>query len=173
MATRATPELEAGGAEPLEQLLVRSGGGDIEAFAELYDRLASRVFGLVTWLVRDEAASQRITCEAFIEAWHRAPTYDPAQLGATAWTLVIARRIAVSALRLSWPPVGHPAPATSVGRSFLLAAGLNRVQANALQLAWFGGLDHRRIEEELDSDEPATTLINEALGMLVAIGPRR
>lgn len=145
----------------------------MEAFAELYDRLAPRVFGLVTCLVRDEAASQSITCEAFIEAWRRAPTYNPAQSGATAWTLVIARRIAVSARRLASPPLGHPAQATSVGGSFLLAAGLTRVQANALQLAWFGGLDHRRIEEELDSDEPATTLINQALELLAAIGPRR
>lgn len=172
MATRATPDADAGRAGPLERLLVRSGSGDTEAFAELYDRLAPRVFGVVTCLLRDDVASESITREAFIEAWRRAPTYDPSHSSATAWTVVIAHRTAVRARRLSPRPGGQPAPATSMDGSALLAAGLTHAQSDAVQLAWFHGLDHRRIEEELDSDKPVTTLINEALRLLAPIGPR-
>nr|WP_300050399.1 sigma factor [uncultured Nocardioides sp.] len=172
MATRATPEADAGCAEPLERLLVRSGSGDTEAFAALYDRLAPRVFGMVTCVLRDDVASESITREAFVETWRRAPTYDPSRSSAAAWTLVIAHRAAVRARRLSPRPVGHPAAATCMDDSVVLAAGLTHAQSNAVQLAWFHGLDHRRIEEELESDKPVTTLIHEALRLLAPIGPR-
>lgn len=172
MATRATPEPEVGRAGPLERLLVRSGSGDAEAFAELYDRLAPRVFGMVTRLLRDEGASESITREAFIEAWRRAPAYDPSHSSAAAWMLVIAHRMAVRARRLSPRRVGQPAPATCIDDSVLMAAGLTDAQSHAVQLAWFDGFDHRRIEEELDSAKPVTTLINEALRSMAPIGPR-
>ena len=83
----------------LEQLLVRSGRGDVSAFTELYDRLSPRVFGLVTSLVPDPAASEAITCEAFVEAWRRSASYDPARCSATAWVLVVAHRLALRARR--------------------------------------------------------------------------
>lgn len=83
----------------LEQLLVRSGRGDVDAFAELYDHLAPRVFGLVTRLVPHPAASEAITCEAFVEAWRRSASYDPDRCSATAWVLVVAQRLALRATR--------------------------------------------------------------------------
>ena len=83
----------------LEQLLVRSGSGDVDAFAELYDRLAPRVFGLVTRLVPDPVASETITCEAFVDAWRRSASYDPDRCSATVWVLVVAQRLAVRAAR--------------------------------------------------------------------------
>lgn len=173
MATRETTEAGPDRAGPLERLLVRSGSGDAEAFAELYDLLAPRVFGMVTRLLRDEAASESITCAAFIEAWRRAPTYDPSCDSAATWTLVIARRMALRTRCLSPLPAGQPAPATCIDGGVLLAAGLTHAQSRAVQLAWFDGLDRRRIEEEVDSDKPVTTLINEALELLAPKGPRR
>jgi RNA polymerase sigma-70 factor (ECF subfamily) len=83
----------------LEQLLVRSGRGDVAAFTELYDQLSPRVFGLVTSLVPDRAAAEAITCEAFVEAWRRAASFDPDRCSATAWVLVVAQRLALRAAR--------------------------------------------------------------------------
>ena len=83
----------------LEQLLLRSGRGDVDAFAELYDHLAPRVYGLVTRLVPDPAASEAITCEAFVEAWRRSATYDPDRCSATSWVLVVAQCLALRAAR--------------------------------------------------------------------------
>ncbi len=83
----------------LEQLLLRSGRGDVDAFAELYDQLAPRVYGLVTRLVPDPAASEAITCEAFVESWRRSASYDPDRCSATSWVLVVAQCLALRAAR--------------------------------------------------------------------------
>lgn len=83
----------------LEQLLLRSGRGDVDAFAKLYDQLAPRVFGLVTRLVPDPATSEAIACEAFVDAWHRSASYDPDRCSAAVWVLVVAHRLAVRAAR--------------------------------------------------------------------------
>jgi RNA polymerase sigma-70 factor (ECF subfamily) len=93
VAGRPSAELEIGQADP-EQLLLRSGRGDVDAFAELYDVLAPRVFGLVTSMVPAAVAAEAITCEAFVEAWRRSSTYDAERCSATAWVLVIAHGLA-------------------------------------------------------------------------------
>jgi DNA-directed RNA polymerase specialized sigma24 family protein len=83
--------------DPVEELLLRSGRGDTDAFAELYDLLAPTVFGFVTSLVPDAAAAEATTCEAFVEAWRRSATYDPDRCSATVWVLVVAHRRVVQA----------------------------------------------------------------------------
>ncbi|CAM3617359.1 sigma factor [Nocardioides zeicaulis] len=132
----------------LEDLLERSGNQDTAAFATMYDRLAPRVYGLVTCLVRDPDAAEQVCCEAFLEVWRRAATYDPASPGAAAWVLGIAHRVA------------------------LRAAGLTRLQADALHLARFDGLDHRSIDAHLGAEDPATTLLTSGLRRLAAAGGR-
>ena len=158
---------------PLEQLLLRSGRGDTEAFAELYDRLAPRVFGVVSCLVRDAPAAEAIACEAFVETWRRSPTYEPDRCSATAWTLLVAHRLAVRARRLSAPTTDHPAPAHGVDDARLAAAGLSRAQADAVQLAYFAGIDHGRISEVVGSDDPAATLIVDGLELLALVDAPR
>ena len=63
-----------------EDLLGRVAQGDRQAFAELYDRTASRVFGLVKRLLRDHAQSEEVTQEIFLEIWQTATRYDPRPL---------------------------------------------------------------------------------------------
>ena len=62
-----------------EDLLGRVAQGDQQAFAELYDRTASRVFGLVKRLLRDHAQSEEVTQEIFLEIWQTATRYDPSK----------------------------------------------------------------------------------------------
>lgn len=171
MAVGATPHVGDGRPPSLDELLVRSGRRDRSAFTDLYDRLAPRVFGLVSCLVRDPGEAERISCDAFLEVWRRAATYDPASSGAAAWVLGTARRLAVPASRLAHRSPG--APVTSqVHDPFLRASGLTRPQARAVHLAWFDGLDHRRIEAEMGPGEPAAALITGALRTLAPAGPR-
>lgn len=122
MATRRTAPDDAGSGHP-EQLLLRSAGGDSDAFAELYDLLAPRVFGLVLRLAPDAAAAETITCEAFVEAWRRSPTYDPARCDATAWLLLLAHRLAVRARRPSASGAARPAAPACADMLGLLAFG--------------------------------------------------
>ncbi len=62
--------------DDLGNLLSRSGRGDQSAFAELYDRLAPLLYGVVVKVVRDPSQSEEVTQEAFIELWRLAPRYE-------------------------------------------------------------------------------------------------
>ena len=169
MATRASVHHAPPG---LEQLLLRSGRGDVDAFAEVYDELAPRVFGLVTCLVRDAAGAEAITEQAFLEAWRRAPTYDPTAASATAWVRALAHRLAARTARLSAPASDGP-PEACADDSPLLAAGLSRGQADAVHLAYFGGLDHGRIAALIDCEEPVPGLVTQGLELLASADSRR
>ena len=159
--------------DPPEQLLLRSGRGDQEAFAELYDLLAPRVFGLVSCVVRDAAEAEAITCEAFVEVWRRAASYDTATCSATAWTLLVAHRLAVRARRLSGPATERPTAPHCADDARLVAAGLSSAQADAIQVAYFSGLDHDRIPAVVDSDETGAALRAGGLGLLTrSLAPR-
>lgn len=147
-------------------LLLRSGEGDQEAFAELYDLLAPQVFGLVSCLVRDPAGAEAVTCEAFLETWRRAASYEPDTCSATAWTLLLAHRLAVGARRLSAPATERPTRPHCAHDSRLVEAGLSRAQVDAVQVAYFAGLDHLRIPAVVASNESGTTLLRDGLGLL-------
>jgi RNA polymerase sigma-70 factor (ECF subfamily) len=82
-----------------EELLSRISAGDHAAFAEIYDRLAPRVLGLVVRLLRDHAQSEEVTQEVFLEIWQTATRYDAGRGGAVPWVLTVAHRRAVDRVR--------------------------------------------------------------------------
>src|SRR5690348_4766355 len=84
-----------------EDLLQRVATGDREAFAQLYDRTAPRVFGLVKRLLRDHSQSEEVTQEVFLEIWQTATRYDTSKGGAIAWMLTMTHRRAVDRVRAS------------------------------------------------------------------------
>ena len=166
------PRVRVGPRPGLEQLLLLSGRGDVEAFAGVYDELAPRVFGLVTQLVSDAATAEAITVEVFLESWRRASTYDPTTSSARAWVLALAHTLAVRCGRLSAPTTDRPVLEACADDSPLLSAGLSRCQADALHLAYFGGLDHVRIARLLDTEEPVPTLVTDGLALLATADSR-
>ncbi len=74
-------------------------GGSQEAFAELYDRYAVRVHGLVRRVVRDPAQSEDVAHQVFVEAWRRARCYDPATDAVADWLLTMAHLRAIERVR--------------------------------------------------------------------------
>ncbi len=82
-----------------EDLLRRVAHGDESAFATLYDRLASRVYGLVLRVVRDPAQAEEVTQEALVEVWRTAARFDSGRGSAVGWMLTIAHRRAVDRVR--------------------------------------------------------------------------
>jgi RNA polymerase sigma-70 factor (ECF subfamily) len=50
----------------LTALLKRSGRGDKDAFAELYDATSARVYGLAVRVVRDPAQAEEVAQESFL-----------------------------------------------------------------------------------------------------------
>jgi RNA polymerase sigma-70 factor (ECF subfamily) len=86
-------------APDLNDLLVRVGRGDEQAFAQVYDALGASVFGLARRVIRDPARAEEVSQEVFIQVWQSAARFDPARGNAKSWCLTLAHRRAVDAVR--------------------------------------------------------------------------
>jgi len=84
-----------------EDLLALVASGDKAAFSELYDQSAARVFGLVRRILIDEAQSEEVTQEIFLEIWQTASRYAPTKGSAMTWIFTMAHRRAVDRIRSS------------------------------------------------------------------------
>jgi RNA polymerase sigma-70 factor (ECF subfamily) len=140
------------------ELVRRAASGDRDAFAALYDRLAPRVFGLLLRLLRNRGDAEDVLQETFLRVWDRAATFDPQRCPPDGWVLMIARCRAVDRLRRRQPTPDDPAePAADqppdrelerqedAGRLIAALAGLPAEQAEAIRLAFFGGLTHEQV----------------------------
>ena len=151
-----------------EDLLGRVAQGDREAFAELYDRTASRVFGLVKRLLRDHSQSEEVTQEIFLEIWQNAGRYDAGKGGAMAWMLTMTHRRAVDRVRASQASRDRDARIgiRDLAREFDSVAEnveiqieservkvamkrLTELQRQAVSLAYFGGYSHSEVAQML------------------------
>jgi RNA polymerase sigma-70 factor (ECF subfamily) len=165
------PDDDVDGSTPVvtsEDLLGRVAQGDKAAFAELYDRSAPRVFGLVKRLLRDHAQSEEVTQEIFLEIWQSATRYDHGKGSAVAWMLTMAHRRAVDRVRASQASrdrdvrIGirdFAAEYDSVAENVEVKIESERVkeamkrltelQRQAVQLAYFGGYSHSEVASML------------------------
>jgi RNA polymerase sigma-70 factor, ECF subfamily len=85
----------------IESLLRAVAEGDRGAFAEIYDRISSRVLGLVIRLLRDRAQSEEVMQEVFLEIWQQAGKFDANRGSGMAWVLTMAHRRAIDRIRAS------------------------------------------------------------------------
>lgn len=155
--------------QDLSGLLRRSARGDRDAFAELYDAMSARVYGLVLRVVRDPAQSEEVAQEAFLDIWRQAARFDPARGSAPAWILTIAHRKAVDRVRSAEASgrretsyeqqnhaVDHDVTADAAHASIdakrvrSALAELTDIQREALELAYFGGYTHTEVASMLD-----------------------
>ncbi len=86
-------------ADPADAALTRVQSGDQAAFAELYDLLSSRVFGLIMRVLVDRSQSEEVLQEVFLEVWQSASSFDADRGHARSWVLTIAHRRAVDRVR--------------------------------------------------------------------------
>lgn len=151
-----------------EERLARIATGDKRAFAELYDATAARVFGLVRRLLIDPAQSEEVTQEIYLEIWQTASRYQPERGSAMSWMLTMAHRRAVDRVRASqssrdrdskvgirdfdreYDQVAEHAEITLEGERVKRAlTGLTELQRQAVELAYYAGLSHTEIAEQL------------------------
>jgi RNA polymerase sigma-70 factor (ECF subfamily) len=169
-AIAGVPSWEGAPAVPdLGDLLKLSARGDQAAFAQLYDAVAARAFGLALRVVRDPAQAEEVTQEALLELWRTASRFDSALGSPMAWILTIVHRKAVDRVRsaeaatrrdttyhVQNQAVDHDATADAA-HAFLEAKrvrdalqSLTEVQREALELAYFGGYTHTEVATMLD-----------------------
>ena len=142
--------------------------GDEAAFAELYDAVAPRVFGLVRRVVRDPAQSQEVTQAVFIDIWTQASRYDADRGKAISWILVIAHRKAVDKVRASQASSDRDLrqgikefqesydDVADTVETRLEAERVNKAletltapQQEAIRLAYYGGYTHQEVADFL------------------------
>ncbi|WP_417554283.1 ECF RNA polymerase sigma factor SigK [Microbacterium sp.] len=87
------------GDDPASGLLERVADGDQAAFAELYDMLSSRVFGLILRVLVDRSQSEEVLQEVFLEIWQSASRFTASRGRGRTWILTIAHRRAVDRVR--------------------------------------------------------------------------
>jgi len=153
----------------LDRLLRRAATGDESAFAELYDAVSARLFGLVRRVVRDPAQSEEVTQEVFLEIWRHSGRFDPSRGSALSWMLTIAHRKAVDRVRSAEAArsrdegygarthdVTHDSTAEAVAerldaeRVHRALGTLTPVQRQALELAYLSGYTHTEVATMLD-----------------------
>jgi RNA polymerase sigma-70 factor (ECF subfamily) len=171
-----TRELETQRAEEnerLRRLLERVGRADKEAFAELYDVSAPRIYGMVLKVLRDPGYSEETTQETYLQIWRTAGSYDPERGSPLAWMMTLAHRRAVDRVRSAQSGVHresqygskthHPAydevlesvterlEAEAVVRCL---GTLTQTQQEAVHMAYYGGLTYREVAHQLGIGVP-------------------
>ena len=150
--------------DPVADLLIRVATGDQTAFAELYDLLSARVFGLILRVLVNRSQSEEVLQEIFLEIWQSAGRFAPNRGQGRTWVLTIAHRRAVDRVRASQSStdrdirigirdvgVAHDSVAEQVelsleGERVVAALGaLPEAQREAIVLAYYGGYSQSEI----------------------------
>ncbi|MFJ6652825.1 ECF RNA polymerase sigma factor SigK [Microbacterium sp. NPDC091313] len=145
-------------------MLLQIAQGDRRAFAELYDQLSSRVFGLILRVLVDRSQSEEVLQEVFLEVWQSAHKFAPNKGQGRSWLLTIAHRRAVDRVRSSQASTDRDVragfrdlegPRDDVAENVELRiegrrvvdalAALPEAQREALTLAYFGGYSQSEI----------------------------
>ncbi len=153
------------------RLLQRLQQRDPQALSLLYDRYARLVFSLALRIVRDVDLAEDVTQEVFWRVWEKAHQYRPERGSVRAWLLYITRNRALDVLRrrkrrplsadhlpeADDPQVvlADPGPEEMAVQDWeqqrvrQALARLSEEQRTVLLLAYFEGLSHREIAQQL------------------------
>lgn len=85
--------------EQLIELLRAVAGGDQRAFAELYRRTSSRLFGVCMRMLRDRGEAEDMLQEVYTTLWRRADSFDPSKASAITWLVTMTRNRVIDRLR--------------------------------------------------------------------------
>src|SRR5438270_460258 len=84
---------------PDAELIQRVAGGDREGFAELYDRFAAILFGIVLRILRSRAEAEEVLQDTFLQIWQRSASFDERRGRVIPWLTLLARSRALDRLR--------------------------------------------------------------------------
>ena len=161
------------------RLLARTGLGDRAAFAQLYARTSGHLYAVVLRIQRDRTLAEDLLQEIYVSVWKAAASFDAGRSQPLTWLTHIARNRAIDSLRRAQSqPQIQAAPHSggddaedadvydqladeSAGPLELLSRasdaraltqcmeGLNAQQRQSVALAFFDGLSHAEVAEQL------------------------
>lgn len=148
------------------QLMRAFAGREPRAARTLYDRYAGRILGLGLVMLGDRAAAEDLVQDTFVKLWRSADRFDPSRGRLDTFVLMLARSLAVDALRRrvaearSYRRLGVPGEADAragpeelattgdlAARARAAMARLSDEQRSALELAYFGGRTTAEVAE--------------------------
>jgi RNA polymerase sigma-70 factor (ECF subfamily) len=148
----------------VDDLMSRVAEGDQDAFAALYDAVASRVYGLIRRVLRDAALAEEVAQEALVEVWRTAPRFDRTRGSATSWIFTIAHRRAVDRIRSEQAAAERERRTARASVPFddvveedavrRCLDTLTRLQREAILLAFYAGLTYPEVADRLGAPLP-------------------
>jgi RNA polymerase sigma-70 factor (ECF subfamily) len=146
----------------LAALLAMVARGDEAAFASVYDRFATVVYGLVRRIVRDPAQSEEVTQEVLLEVWRTASRFDPGAGSARGWLVTLAHRRAVDRVRSAQASAAREVRAAVAATDYDVVVeevetrldaqrvrrcldSLTELQRESVTLAYYGGYTYREV----------------------------
>ncbi len=148
--------------------------GDQQAFADLYDRYSSILFGLLLRILNGRAEAEDVLQEVFIQVWQKAGDFNEDRGRAFTWLVTLARSRAIDRLRstesrdrtahraarevIDWE-INADDGAIRSEESALVRSALAEIpaeQRRTLTLAYFEGLTQSEIASRLN--EPLGTV---------------
>lgn len=93
----------------LTDVLVRTGGEDRSAMAELYHLTAAKLFGICLRICGERQAAEDVLQEVYLTIWKRAGGYEPGRASPISWLATIARNRAID-----WRRAQRTRPATPI-----------------------------------------------------------
>jgi RNA polymerase sigma-70 factor (ECF subfamily) len=155
------------------ELMGRVRTRDANALRALYDRHSSMVYGLGLKILKDPAEAEDLAQDVFLHLWRRADLFDGTRGAFLGWLVSLTRNRAIDRIRArkttekkadayeaerlaDVAPKGmDPNETAFVGElrgAVVKALGsLPEAQRTALELAYFGGLSHSEIAEQLET----------------------
>jgi RNA polymerase sigma-70 factor (ECF subfamily) len=151
-------------------LVKLAANGDEAAFGILYSRLAPGLYGMAFRMMNDAKEAEDVLQEGFTYIWRKANNYDPARSSAYAWAVMIVRNKAIDRLRARQRGDRLREKVTSEAGFFAerddssaqvpisrernaeVREALQKIapeQRQAVELAFFSGLTHEQIAEQL------------------------
>jgi RNA polymerase sigma factor (sigma-70 family) len=85
--------------DDLNRLLQDAGRNDQKAFAELYKRTSSKLFGVCLRMLRDRGEAEEVLQETYTSVWRSAASFDATRASAITWLVTLSRNKAIDRLR--------------------------------------------------------------------------
>lgn len=175
---KTVPEDWSQRSRDLAQLLSRAALGDRAAFKRLYELTSGHLFAVLLRIQRDRAIAEDLLQEVYVSAWKAAGSFDASQAQPLTWLTQIARNKAIDSLRRAQaqprlesvhadcddderPDLDQrladdgPGPAELLERASdarqltHCMQGLSPQQRQSVALAFFDGLSHAEVADQL------------------------
>ncbi len=154
--------------ETLARALGQVATGDRAALKTVYDQTSGKIYGVIIRLVRDRERADDVMQDVYLKVWNRAGRYDPAKASVITWLCTIARNSAIDTLRrdkripipVADDALPEPRDTDPLADQLLCAQEdyeklrkcmeeLNDDQRSSIRLAFFEGLTHSQLSEQL------------------------